>query len=70
MVRQEQEAGVFFACLPQGVLSPDFQVLDEVAFSWKGDFPDDQLGKGDQDWRGLGRNKVVGEVSKFQHPAR
>ena len=52
------------------VLSPDFQVLDEVAFSWKGDFPDDQLGKGDQDWRGLGRNKVVGEVSKFQHPAR
>lgn len=70
MVRQEQEAGVFFACLPQGVLSPDFQVLEEVAFSGKGNFSDNPLGEGDQEGAGPGGNEAVGEVFKFQHPAR
>ena len=67
MVRQKDEAGSLAAGLTEAGAAAKFQILDKVPPSREGKFPNDQLGKRNQERTGLGGDELVGKISEIQH---
>ena len=70
VVGEEEETSVFTAAFTKGVEASNLQVLDKVALAGEGKFPDDQLGQGNEESRGLRGDELVGKIGEIQHQPR
>ena len=69
VIGEKQNVRISSAGFLEYPLAADLQFLDEVTFAGKGEFSDNPLRERDQERIRLGRNKAIGEIFKFQHPA-